>query len=39
MSNTNSNRIQIGQYNVISTVGTGSFGKVKRKILFKKGKY
>ncbi|CAO3686145.1 unnamed protein product [Rhizopus stolonifer] len=29
MSNTNSNRIQIGQYNVISTVGTGSFGKVK----------
>lgn len=33
MSNNNgiSNRIRIGQYNIVSTVGTGSFGKVKRK--------
>ncbi|KAI9276552.1 kinase-like domain-containing protein [Sporodiniella umbellata] len=29
MSNSNSSRIQIGHYNVISTLGTGSFGKVK----------
>ncbi|OAC99841.1 hypothetical protein MUCCIDRAFT_180465 [Mucor lusitanicus CBS 277.49] len=28
-SNNNSNRIRIGQYNIISTIGTGSFGKVK----------
>ncbi|CAO0801897.1 unnamed protein product [Mucor circinelloides] len=25
----NSNRMRIGQYNIISTIGTGSFGKVK----------
>ncbi|KAI8991793.1 kinase-like domain-containing protein [Mycotypha africana] len=29
MSNINSNRLTIGQYNIISTIGTGSFGKVK----------
>ncbi|ORE06714.1 Pkinase-domain-containing protein [Rhizopus microsporus var. microsporus] len=28
-SNNNNNRIRIGQYNIISTIGTGSFGKVK----------
>ncbi|CAO3638521.1 unnamed protein product [Mucor fragilis] len=28
-NNNNSNRIRIGQYNIISTIGTGSFGKVK----------
>ncbi|KAI9267015.1 kinase-like domain-containing protein [Helicostylum pulchrum] len=28
-SNNNNNRITIGQYNIISTIGTGSFGKVK----------
>lgn len=31
MSNNNNNRITIGQYNIISTIGTGSFGKVKCK--------
>ncbi|CAO3610270.1 unnamed protein product [Mucor hiemalis] len=28
-NNTSNNRITIGQYNIISTIGTGSFGKVK----------
>ncbi|KAI9482945.1 MAG: kinase-like domain-containing protein [Benjaminiella poitrasii] len=28
-SNNNSHRMRIGQYNIISTIGTGSFGKVK----------
>ncbi|CEI97349.1 Putative CAMK/CAMKL/AMPK protein kinase [Rhizopus microsporus] len=28
-NNNNNNRIRIGQYNIISTIGTGSFGKVK----------
>ncbi|GAN07463.1 pkinase-domain-containing protein [Mucor ambiguus] len=28
-NNNNSNRIRIGQYNIISTIGIGSFGKVK----------
>lgn len=31
MSSTSSNgRIKIGHYNILSTIGTGSFGKVKR---------
>jgi ABC-type uncharacterized transport system fused permease/ATPase subunit len=34
MSNNNNNRITIGQYNIISTIGTGSFGKVKCKPLY-----
>lgn len=32
-NNNNNNRIRIGQYNIISTIGTGSFGKVKRKYI------
>lgn len=30
-----SNKIKIGQYNVLQTLGVGSFGKVKSKFLLK----
>ena len=30
---TSNGKIKLGQYNIIKTIGTGSFGKVKRKWL------